>query len=415
MKCQLGSQIDSNVRPGISAPEVFVVLLIFLIIVALLAPYLQRQRERSRNLVCQNNLRRIGESLLQFAAEDANAHLCSGAADYLRDGCPDRFGWTTDLFRLKGLSGGSYLCPSHSQSGNAALLDLVGIDGKITTVRLPPHLQHRLGGECALFEVDVDGDGLVDQGTVAAGSDAQLALANRLIRSGLKTNYTPSWYLVRTGMKYQPDENKLYRTSRDWDADQIGATLGPLTIDLIERSPVPAQNIPLMAEGAPVRKVPESINLENLPTGTQLVATMLDGPAAWDDESRAIVRLPRGVVTDRLAEGECHVGPFCGDDLPTPTDSGDGGTDGKLWLQDTRHWAPQHPDFSRGTFMLNILMADGSVKQMSDENGDGFLNPGFPIDSTKGPLPAQVELLPFIVFSGEILPRVVPVDVFQAQ
>ncbi|TXT22005.1 MAG: hypothetical protein FD138_3839, partial [Planctomycetota bacterium] len=27
----------------------------------------------------------------------------------------------------------------------------------------------------------------------------------------------------------------------------------------------------------------------------------------------------------------------------------------------------------------NLLMADGSVKQLSDQNGDGYLNPGFPV------------------------------------
>ena len=76
-------------------------------------------------------------------------------------------------------------------------------------------------------------------------------------------------------------------------------------------------------------------------------------------------------------------------------------------LQDTRDWFAVH----RGS--CNLLMDDGSVKSVADLNGDGFLNPGFPVDastesradlSTKvGYVDGTVELAAFDVFSGVLL------------
>ena len=141
-------------------------------------------------------------------------------------------------------------------------------------------------------------------------------------------------------------------------------------------------------------------SLPNMSAGEFLVATYLRGPSSWDEDSQSIILLPPGTKSDRLTDTECMLGPFCQDQLPTQNDPGEGGTDGKIWLQDTRHWAPQHIDFSNGSLTLNLLMADGRVKTVRDINGDGFLNPGFPI---KGQSPATVELQPFIVFSGELI------------
>jgi hypothetical protein len=50
-------------------------------------------------------------------------------------------------------------------------------------------------------------------------------------------------------------------------------------------------------------------------------------------------------------------------------------------------------------------MGDGSVKAIIDRNGDGYLNPGFPIPLGVGTvedgyLDNTVELEPFVCFSG---------------
>ena len=79
-----------------------------------------------------------------------------------------------------------------------------------------------------------------------------------------------------------------------------------------------------------------------------------------------------------------------------------------LVLQDTRDWYAVH----RGT--MNLLMADGSVKTITDLNGDGFLNPGFPIvqnttdtrdvlSQSVGYVDGTVEMAAFNVYNGVLL------------
>jgi len=50
-----------------------------------------------------------------------------------------------------------------------------------------------------------------------------------------------------------------------------------------------------------------------------------------------------------------------------------------LILQDYRDFAIVH----NGS--VNVLMADGSVRSFQDVNGDGYLNPGFPADTSVSP------------------------------
>jgi prepilin-type processing-associated H-X9-DG protein len=79
------------------------------------------------------------------------------------------------------------------------------------------------------------------------------------------------------------------------------------------------------------------------------------------------------------------------------------------WLQDTRDWYAVHG--SGNKLVCNILMADGSVKEFADTNGDRFLNPGFPVPAglTKAQIAGigyaddTVELHPKDIFSGVFL------------
>jgi prepilin-type processing-associated H-X9-DG protein len=76
-----------------------------------------------------------------------------------------------------------------------------------------------------------------------------------------------------------------------------------------------------------------------------------------------------------------------------PTNATHGGTDGLLWLQDTRDWFCVHG--SGNKLSCNLLMADGSVKTVTDINGDGYLNPGFPVvggDESDGYRDSTIEL-----------------------
>jgi len=85
-----------------------------------------------------------------------------------------------------------------------------------------------------------------------------------------------------------------------------------------------------------------------------------------------------------------------------PQPAGAADTGGVTYLQDTRDWFAHHLGSS------NILMADGSVKNVVDTNGDGYLNPGFPVDPTTpgydqgitGYADSVVEMSPTAFFNG---------------
>ena len=74
-------------------------------------------------------------------------------------------------------------------------------------------------------------------------------------------------------------------------------------------------------------------------------------------------------------------------------------------LQDWRDMAPVH----NGN--CNVLFADGSIRSFKDKNGDGYLNPGFPVATSAttthiakiGYKDALVELPPEQMFSGVFL------------
>ena len=78
-----------------------------------------------------------------------------------------------------------------------------------------------------------------------------------------------------------------------------------------------------------------------------------------------------------------------------------------LHLQDYRDMAPAHAG------QCNVLFADGSIRAFKDVNGDGYLNPGFNIDSTVaqtvldaiGYRDSKVELPPEQVFSGVFIEK----------
>lgn len=160
---------------------------------------------------------------------------------------------------------------------------------------------------------------------------------------------------------------------------------------------------------------------ETLPAGTPLVELFTRGPAVYDSTGPSIklIQGASGTVLDLAAiqptsypqPGEVVGHGGVGNNETTyQSNTGDwsatlGGAGlAKLCLQDTRAWSPVH----RGS--CNLLMADGSVKSVDDLNGDGFLNPGFPVEPGDNPasgsvgyLDGTVEMSSFEVFSGTYL------------
>jgi len=389
--------------------EMLVVVAIIAVLIALLLPALARAREAARNTSCKNNLRQFGIGFHEFANNDPQERYCTGAYDFRRDGCPDTWGWVADLVNIGAARPGEMLCPTNTLKALEKVNDMLGRD---TTDAKDGAPASRLEtGQCFL-------NGLSWGGTTTDSVERADFIARTMFDKGYNTNYVASWYLVRGGLKFEPGIFPLVSISESTSGGDsykgIAMTTGPLTRRVVESSRVVSSNIPLLGDAAPgdpseavlamsVTKDPSLNTLLNddqenrtyLEAGVRLAESFNDGPAQWNDTDR-IVLMPHS--TPVAAQMECEDSPQgC---LPATTSNG-------TWLQDTRDWYAVHG--SGNKLACNILMADGSVKEFIDANGDSYLNPGFPVDPTLashaaiGYKDGTVELHPKDIFSGIFL------------
>jgi prepilin-type processing-associated H-X9-DG protein len=161
-------------------------------------------------------------------------------------------------------------------------------------------------------------------------------------------------------------------------AKGLGQTKGPLTMRSLEGASVPTSNIPLLGCGSPgdpseaicTHDVYSSnTDVTYIQSGERLVEAFCDGPASyvsndgiWIPEADAVVDLSGQLLDEQENDWE---------NIRALASSATSHTAAERFLHDTRDWFAHH----NGT--CNILMADGSVKQFSDQNNDGYLNPGF--------------------------------------
>jgi prepilin-type N-terminal cleavage/methylation domain-containing protein/prepilin-type processing-associated H-X9-DG protein len=365
-------------RRGFTLIELLVVISIIAILIALIVPAVMSAREAARSVECKNNLKNFGVALHAFAANDPKGRYCTGAYDFRRDGCPDTWGWVADIVNMSAGNVEKMKCPSSNLLGSEKLNDMIGSTNTSNNDAVP---------------VDRLSDGICEGWTMGTeGSAARILEVTKLLEKGYGTNYASSWFLVRSGPKLD-----------DTGATVAGlkgfaGTLGPMTQRMLDSAPVPASTVPWIGCASPGDQS-EAVLTDDIPgfigAGERLCESFNDGPAFWDaaggpSMDGALGLMPIGTVAPDAVPGT----------LPDANDPGTPGTDGNLWLQDSRDWYAWHGGSKPHT---NILMADGSVKSVVDQNGDGYLNPGFPAvggDQNDGYTDGTVELTPSEVYSG---------------
>jgi prepilin-type N-terminal cleavage/methylation domain-containing protein/prepilin-type processing-associated H-X9-DG protein len=345
--------------------EMLVVISIIAVLMSLLFPAIQAARESSRQAVCKSNLRQLGIGL--SANADKFGTYCSGAFDWNNDGAVTEVGWVADLVNM-GIPTGSMLCPSNPCLTSATYNDLLNTD----PTTLSTCVDHLGSAPTSL----PDGTQVVNpcrqiaSGTYSTSGGVTLTrqqvVQTLIYNKHYNTNYTATWWLVRSGVLLDANGNLTSTSGSSNCAASLssrGSTTGPLQRARADSAGVSSSFLPLLACGAAAPAcgvaVPPVLLAETVsPTvgaGTPVALSFTQGP----------VQNPSML-------------PLVGTSFASWTGAGGGWANWNATLQDFRGFATVH----RGG--CNVLMADGSVQSFFDLNGDRLLNDGFISNGSNG-------------------------------
>lgn len=422
----LRRRIAAGWRHGFTLVELLVTIAVIGVLVALLVPGVLRSREASRNGSCKNNLRQIGLGLQIFAQHDPQGRLCSGAHDHSRDGCMDRWGWVADVINIQSAGSSTMLCPTSVLRGSEKILDAYGVTTTDNLDNLVGFDASRLAdGICGAddwngMQGSAPGSGFAS--TAPQTTERASLLARAMLDPGYTTNYASSWFLTRTGprVRFVPSDQTIRTNGQAAQQGLKGlrGTLGPLTLGRLESCRVRTSHVPLLGDAA-MGDIDEAIapvafqfspadpfaqgdgNTRTfLEQGSLLAESINEGPAYYHPASQTIKLI--GSFNSRLeTQVRCEQDSSC----QPPT----GGTGNRMYLQSTVGWTALHG--GRRSRTANLLFADGSVREFADENGDSFLNPGFPVPANLsedqyarlGYRDSTVDLPPSRCFAGVFL------------
>ncbi len=361
----------SRSRRGFTLLEVIVVGGVIAIGTALLLPAIQSAREAARSTQCRNNLKQIAIGMHVFAESDPRGRLTTGGFNPRYDGCPDTFSWIAAIQSVKAGNGKDMMCPSSPCAGTAGLQELLvadEVDGE------------RAGKDRQGFSFC---KGLADEEPAE-----RLEIVSRFVERGYNTTYNPSWLLTRSAPRIQLGATPTLELpgGEKTDLRWLANTRGPLTLQEIERAEVPSNQIPMLGDGA-VGDIDDALlgstldEESGLVQGRRLTTILIEGPSVWNGDKENVVRVRSKLKLDALLLDEP---PRVGEAVTVERARKINRAGGDAVLREARHWMAIHASG------MNLMMSDGSVKLVRDLNGDGYLNPGFPVTGDESELELTV-------------------------